>query len=389
MYSGRLVFSQVTDTTPSKVFSMFVSRYGGDKLTKTFSCLDQFRCMAFAQLTQRESLRDTVLCLNALKSKLYHMGIRGNAVLSTLADANERRDWQIYADLAQFLIAEARPLYADDDIGIALDNTVYALDSSTVDLCLSVFPWAKFRTTKSAVKMHRLLDLRGNIPSFIHITDGKVADVTALDKLVPEPSAIYIMDRGYIDFSRLYKLHQSLSFFVVRAKSNIKFQRRYSREVDKSTGLRSDQSIVLTGRSSRADYPEILRRVVFNDLEHNVKYVYFTNNWNLPALDVARLYKARWQVELFFKWIKQHLRIKKFYGYSENAVKTQIWIAVCVYVQVAILKKRLMLNSRLYSILQFLSVASLETIPISSAFADDSSQMTTGSSCNQLSLWDL
>lgn len=389
MLNGRLVFSQVMDTIPTAVFRKHVDRYSGDKGVRKFSCLDQFRCMAFAQLTQRESLRDTVLCLNALKPKLYHMGIRGKVVLSTLADANERRDWRMYADLAQFLIAEARPLYADDDIGIALDNTVYALDSSTIDLCLSVFPWAKFRTTKGAIKLHTLLDLRGNIPTFIHITDGKVGDVTALDKLIPEPGAIYIMDRGYIDFARLYWLHQSLSFFVVRAKSNIRFQRRYSHEVDKSTGLRSDQTILLTGRSSRTGYPEVLRRVVFKDLERDVKYVYLTNNFNIPALDVARLYKARWQVELFFKWVKQHLKIKKFYGQTENAVKTQIWIAVCVYVQVAILKKRLMLNSSLYSILQFLSVASFETIPISSAFADDDSQMKAGSSCNQLSLWDL
>jgi len=345
--------------------------------------------MAFGQLTYRESLRDIVTCLGVLKTKLFHVGIRGNVSRSTLADANENRDWRIYADFAQVLITEARGLYANEDFGIELDNTVYALDASTIDLCLSLFPWARFRKTKGAVKLHTLLNLRGNIPEFIHISDGKLHDVNVLDIMIPEAGSIYVMDRGYVDFKRLYALHQATAFFVTRAKSNFQCKRRYSRPVDKTTGLRCDHTIVLTGVRSKEDYPEAMRRVVYRDTETGKRFVFITNNFALPAIAIAQLYKARWQVELFFKWIKQHLRIKAFYGTSENAVKTQIWIAVCVYVLVAIVMKRLGLDQSLYTILQILSVGLFERTPILRAFSGDHSTNEVDENCNQLTLFDL
>ena len=331
---------------------------------KSFSCLDQYLCMAFAQLTYRESLRDIEACLRAQQSKLYHMGIKSRVSRSTLADANESRDWRIYADFAQSLIAIARRLYAAEPFGVDLKDTVYALDASTIDLCLSVFPWAPFRSTKAAIKLHTLLDLRGNIPSFLHISDGKLHDVNVLDLLLPEPGAFYIMDRGYIDFERLYRLHEAKSFFVTRAKSNLKAQRRYSHPVDRSTGLICDQTIVLTGFYSRQDFDTPLRRVRFKDPTTGKRLVFLTNNFTLPAFTITELYRCRWQVELFFKWIKQHLRIKVFFGTSENAVKTQIWIAVSVYVLVAIVKKRLNLSASLYEMLQILSLTMFERIPL-------------------------
>jgi transposase len=360
MYSGKIIFSQVMDFLPMYEFRKCVQRYQGNYKVKSFSCFDQFLCMAFAQLTYRESLRDIEACLRAVPNKLYHMGIRGNVSRSTLADANENRDWHIYADFAQVLIHKARDLYVNEDFGIELKETVYALDSTTIDLCLSLFPWAHFRKAKGAIKLHTLLDLRGSIPSFIKITDGKVHDVNILDELVPEPGSFYIMDRGYIDFSRLYTLSQSLAFFVTRAKSNLKFRRLYSRPVDKSTGLRCDQTIVLTSTKTAKQYPEKLRRIRYIDPENHKRLTFLTNNFILPALTIALLYKCRWQVELFFKWIKQHLRIKVFYGTSENAVKTQIWIAISVYVLAAIIKKRLNLDHSLYTILQILSVSIFE-----------------------------
>jgi len=383
------VFSQVMDFLPLHEFRKCVKRYRGNRNVQTFSCLDQFLCMAFAQLTYRESLRDIEACLRAMQSKLYHMGIRSRVSRSTLADANENRDWRIYADFAQVLIAEARGLYANEDFGVELDNTVYALDASTIDLCLSLFPWAKFRKTKGAVKLHVLLDLRGNIPEFIHISEGKVHDVNVLDILIPEAGSIYVMDRGYVDFKRLYALHRAAAFFVTRAKSNFKFSRRYSRPIDKATGLRSDQTIVLRGVHSKYDYPDTMRRVVYRDAKTGRRYVFLTNNFALPALTIAQLYKARWQVELFFKWIKQHLRIKAFYGTSENAVKTQIWIAVTVYVLVAILKKRLGLDQSLYTILQILSVTAFEKTPILRAFTEEYYTDRIGDLDKQLELFSL
>ncbi len=364
MHTGRLVFSQLMDFLPKYEYDKCVRRYRGNHRVRTFSCYDQFLCMAFAQLTYRESLRDIVTCLDVLKPKLFHVGIRGKVSRSTLADTNENRDWRIYADFAQVLIAEARGLYVDEDFGIQLDNTVYALDASTIDLCLSLFPWARFRKTKGAVKLHTLLNLRGNIPEFIHISDGKLHDVNVLDIMIPEAGSIYVMDRGYVDFKRLYALHQATAFFVTRAKRNFQCKRRYSLPVDETTGLRCDHTVVLTGFYSKKDYPETMRRVVYRDAERDKRFVFLTNNFALPALTIAQLYKARWQVELFFKWIKQHLRIKAFYGTSENAVKTQIWIAVCVYVLVAIVKKRLALDDSLYTILQILSVGLFEKTPI-------------------------
>ena len=372
MHVGRLVFSQVIDHLPMHTFRRCVARYDGNRYTKTFSCLDQFLCMAFAQLTYRESLRDIEACLRAHKDKLYHMGIRGSVSRSTLAEANERRDWRIYADLAQALIRIARPLYADEDLGLDLDNTVYALDASTIDLCLSVFPWALFRSTKSAVKLHTLLDLRGNIPTFIHISDGKLHDVNVLDILLPEPGAFYIMDRGYVDFQRLFLLHMAGSFFVIRAKSNTKYRRRYSHPVDKSGGVRCDQSIVLTGVKSAREYPQPLRRVKYHDAPSGKTFNFLTNNFAIPAQTVADLYRYRWQVELFFKWIKQHLRIKSFFGTSENAVKSQIWIAISVYVLVAIIKKRLHIEADLYTILQILSLTLFERTPLNQILTDAS-----------------
>jgi hypothetical protein len=344
--------------------------------------------MAFGQLTYRESLRDVVTCLEVLKPKLFHAGIRGKVSRSTLADANEIRDWRIYADFAQVLITQARELYAKEDFCIDLDNTVYALDASTIDLCLSLFPWAHFRTTKAAVKLHTLLNLRGNIPEFIHISDGKLHDVNVLDILIPEAGAIYVMDRGYVDFKRLYTLHQAMAFFVTRAKINFKYKRRYSRPVDKETGLQYDQTVALSGYYSKKDYPDALRRVVYHDTETDKRLVFLTNNFTLPALTIAQLYRARWQIELFFKWIKQHLRIKAFYGTSENAVKTQIWIAVCVYVLVAILKKRLGLEQSLYTILQILSVSLFEKTQIIQAFSKTEYIDEAAESCNQLELFN-
>lgn len=365
MYSGRLVFSQLMDFLPMHQFRRCVSRYDGNRHMKSFSCLDQFLCMAFAQLSYRESLRDIESCLRAMQSKLYHLGIRSRISKSTLAYANENRDWRIYADFGQVLISIARELYAKDDFGIELDETVYALDASTIDLCLSMFPWARFRRTKGAIKLHTLLDLRGSIPSFISITDGKVHDVNVLDELLPEPGSVYIMDRAYLDFERLYLLHQCMAFFIIRSKRNTQFRRLYSHEVDKSTGLRCDQTVVLTGIKTKKQYPEKIRRVKFFDEQKDRHFAFLSNNFLVPALIIAELYRCRWRVELFFKWIKQHLRIKAFYGTSENAVKTQIWIAVSVYVLVAIVKKRLKLDDlTLYTILQILSITLFEKVSL-------------------------
>jgi len=388
MYTGSLVFSQVMEHLPLYTFRRCVQRYRGNHKIQSFSCLDQFRCMAFAQLTYRESLRDIEACLRAQQNKLYHMGIRGGISRNTLSNANKVRDWRIYADFAQSLIQVARKLYVDEDIGAELDNTVYALDATTIDLCLSVFPWAHFRSTKAAVKLHTLLDLRGAIPTFIHISDGKMHDVNVLDLLLPEAGAFYVMDRGYIDFSRLFTLHQGSAFFVIRAKSNLQCRRLYSRPVDKSLGLRCDQTVRLTGFYASRGYPEKLRRVKYHDLKTGKTFVFLTNNFALPAMTIADLYRCRWQVELFFKWIKQHLRIKSFFGTTDNAVKTQIWIAVSVYVQVAIIKKRLNLDASLYTILQILSVTIFENIPLDQLLMDNEFTQDNADSPNQLILFD-
>ena len=388
MNSGRTVFSQILDHLPWYEFQKCVLRYHGDYQQKSFSCWDQFLCMAFAQLTYRESLRDIEACLRSMSGKLYHMGFRGKVARSTLADSNESRDWRIYADFAQVLIRIARPLYAHDPIAVDLEQSLYALDSTTIDLCLSLFPWAKFRQHKAAVKMHTLLDLHGNIPTFIHITDGKVHDVNILDEILPETGAFYVMDRGYIDFERLYVFTLCAAFFVVRTKENVLLQRRYSRPVDKSTGVRSDHTVVLTAIDSATAYPDALRRVSYFDAETNKRLKFLTNNFVLPALTIAAIYKSRWQVELFFKWIKQHLRIKAFYGTSENAVKTQIWIAVSVYVLVAIVRKRLGLEATLYQILQILSVTLFEKVPVLQAFQASDSQDDLLDDGNQLILFD-
>jgi transposase len=373
---------------PRYEFHKCVSRYRGDYQQKSFSSWDQFLAMGFAQFTYRESLRDIEACLRSVSGKLYHMGFRGKVSRSTLADANESRDWRIFADFAQVLIAIARPLYVNDPIGVDLDASLYALDSTTIDLCLSLFPWARFRRHKAALKLHTLLDLRGNIPTFIGITDGKVHDVNMLDEIVPEAGAFYVMDRGYIDFGRLYVFTLSAAFFVVRTKENVVLQRRYSREVDKSTGVRSDHMVILTTMHSAMAYPDALRRVSYLDLKTQKRFKFLTNNFVLPALTIAQIYKSRWQVELFFKWIKQHLRIKAFYGVSENAVKTQIWIAVAVYVLVAITKKRLGLEASLYQILQILSVTLFEKTPILQAFQDADSRDDLPGDNNQLILFD-
>jgi len=356
MNQGRTVFSQIMELLPMYEFRKCVDRYKGNYRVRNFSCWNQFLCMSFAQLTYRESLRDIESCLNSMSNKLYHMGFRGHITRSTLADANESRDWRIYADFAQVLIHTARKLYKNDRFGVELDETVYALDSSTIDLCLSLFPWARFRKTKSAIKLHTLLDLRGNIPSYIEITDGKVHDINILDQLIPEPGSWYILDRGYVDFLRLYRLSSSSAFFVTRAKTNLRFHRLYSGPVEKSEGVLSDQTIVFSGFYASKEYPEKLRRIRYRDPESQHLLTFLTNNFTVPALTIAGLYKCRWQVELFFRWIKQHLRIKAFYGTSENAVTTQIWIAISVYVLVAIIKKRLQLDASLYTILQILSV---------------------------------
>ena len=388
MNPGPLVFAQVTKHLPLTTFRRCVARYGGTHKVRSFSCLDQYLSMAFAQLTYRESLRDIEACLRAQAGKLYPMGIKSRVSRSTLADANESRDWRIYADFAQSLIAIARRLYATEPFGVDLKDTVYALDASTIDLCLSAFPWAPFRSTKAAIKLHTLLDLRGNIPSFLHISDGKLHDVNVLDLLLPEPGAFYIMDRGYIDFDRLFQLHEAKSFFVTRAKSNLKAQRRYSHPVDRSTGLICDQTIVLTGFYSKQDFDTPLRRVRFKDPATGKRLVFLTNNFILPAFTITELYRCRWQVELFFKWIKQHLRIKVFFGTSENAVKTQIWIAVSVYVLVAIVKKRLNLSASLYEILQILSLTMFERIPLDQLLSKIVTENINSASPNQLNLFD-
>jgi hypothetical protein len=388
MYSGKLVFAQLMEYLPLHTFRRCVQRYPSKYPTKTFSHLDQFLCLAFAQLTYRESLRDIETCLRAHQAKLYHLGIRGNIAKSTLADANEQRDCRIYADFAMSLIQTARALYASDSFAVELEQTVYALDTTTIDLCLSVFPWARFRQAKAAVKMHTLLDLRGNIPTFIHISDGKMHEVNVLDILIPEAGSFYIMDRGFTDFTRWFKLHQAQAFFVIRGKSNLLFRRVYSRPVDKSTGLRCDQTIALTSDKASKAYPQHLRRIKFYDAEHKKYLVFLTNNFDLPALTIAQLYRCRWQVELFFKWIKQHLRIKKFYGTTENAVKTQIWIAISVYVLVAIVKKRLKTEASLYTILQILSLTLFEKTPLDQLLTNIEMQEATSQNDNQLNLFN-
>jgi hypothetical protein len=373
---------------PSYEFQKCVARYRGDSHDRGFSCRDQYLAMTFAQLTYRESLRDIEACLLAMSGKLYHMGFRGRVARSTLADANDAHDWRIYADFAQVLIRIARPLYAADPIGVDLDQSLYALDSTTIDLCLSLFPWARFRKHKAAVKMHTLLDLHGNIPTFISITDGKVHDVNVLDEILPEAGAFYVMDRGYVDFERLYIFTLSAAFFVVRTKSNLLLQRRYSHPVDKATGVRSDHTVILTAIDSVKAYPDPLRRVSYLDVKTKKRFKFLTNNFMLPALTIAQIYKSRWQVELFFKWIKQHLRIKAFYGTSENAVKTQIWVAVSVYVLVAIVRKRLDLEASLYQILQILSLTLFEKTPILQALQASDSQEELPDPGNQLILFD-
>lgn len=387
MNQGTLVFAQLMHHLPLTTFRRCVRRYQGEHKVKSFSCLDQFLSMAFAQLTYRESLRDIEACLRAQRSKLYHMGLRSVVARNTLANANAVRDWRIYADFAQSLIHVARPLYVDEPFGVELHESVYALDTTTIDLCLSVFPWAPFRTTKAAVRLHTLLDLRGNIPTFIHISDGKLHEVNILDHLVPEPGAFYLMDRGFLDFDRLHRFHQAGSFFVTRAKSNLRVQRRYSHPVDRTTGLRCDQTVVLTGFYSHQGFPTAFRRVRFRDPETGQSLVFLTNNFVLPALTITDLYRCRWQVELFFKWIKQHLRIKAFFGTSENAVKSQIWIAVSVYVLVAIVKKRLNLSASLYEILQILSLTLYEKTPLDQLLTRAVEERLLVESQNQLNLF--
>jgi hypothetical protein len=387
MNNGKTIFAQLMDFLPWSTFDRIVARYNGNRAVKTLTCAAQFQVMAFAQLTYRESLRDIEACLSAQSTKLYHMGFRGPIRRSTLADANETRDWRIYAEFAQRLIAQARRLYADDELEVDLANTVYALDSTTIDLCLSVFPWARFRSTKAAVKLHTLLDLRGNIPSFVHISDGKLHDVHALDMLLPEPGAIYVMDRGYVDFARLYVLHQAGAFFVTRAKSNIDAHRVYSAPADRKAGVICDQTIAMDGYRTQLHYPTHLRRIRFKDPETGKTFVFITNQVTLPALTICALYKSRWQVELFFKWIKQHLRIKQFYGTSENAVKTQIWIAVSIYVLVAIVRIRLGLEVSLYTLLQVISVMVFEKMPIPSAILTTADNFEQPGDDNQLNLF--
>ncbi len=389
MNQGRTVFSQLISFLPDREFRRCVERYQGDIRLRGFSCWDQYLAMAFAQLTYRESLRDIEACLRSMQGKLYHLGFRGKVARSTLADANESHDWRIFADFAQVLIGIARPLHARDPIGVDLEQSLYALDSTTIDLCLSLFPWAKFRQRKAAVKMHTLLDLHGNIPTFIRVTSGDVHDVNILDEIMPEAGAFYVMDRGYIDFQRLFVFTLSSAFFVVRTKSNVLLQRRYSHPVDKSTGVRSDQTVILTSFESASVYPDALRRVSYFDAETNKRLKFLTNNFVLPALTIAQIYKCRWQVELFFKWIKQHLRIKAFYGTSENAVKTQIWIAVSVYVLVAIVRKRLRLEASLYQTLQILSVTLFEKTPILCALQACDAGANFTENVNQLILFDI
>ena len=389
MNCGQTVFSQLLDLFPQHEFRKCVKRYRGDYKVKTFSCMDQFLCMAFAQFSYRESLRDIEACLRSMRSKLYHMGIRGQVSRSTLAKANEQRDWRIYEDFAKVLITQARTLYANEPFGVDLQQTVYALDATTIDLCLSLFPWAKFRKRKGAVKMHTLLDLRGNIPTCVFVTPGKTHEVNLLDDLFLEPGSIYVMDRGYLDYARLYTIHEARAFFVIRAKKNLQFRRHSSSPVDKTTGLRSDHTGVLIGYYPSQYYPDQLRRIRFYDHEKKKPLVFLTNHFQLPALTIAELYRCRWQVELFFKWIKQHLRIKVFFGTSENAVKTQIWIAISVYVLVAIARKQLNIDRSLYSILQILSVTLFEKTPILQVLSDTSAPIQNNEPHYQLTLFDL
>jgi hypothetical protein len=388
MYIGQTVFAQLMEHFPAYEFHKCVARYSGDFRKRSFSCLDQFYCLGFAQLTYRESLRDIEACLRSVHTKLYHMGFRGHISRSTLADANESIDWRIYADFAQVLIATARPMYVEEPLGFDLDSTVYALDSTTIALCLSVFPWARFQSTNGAVKLHTLLDLRGSIPTFIGVSDGKRSDVSILDEIPPEAGAFYVMDRGYLDFARLHAFHRAGAFFVSRTKADILMRRCYSRPVDKTTGLRSDQTVVLASAVSRNHYRDPLRRIRFRDIDKQRSLGFLTNSFDLPALTIAQLYQSRWKVELFFKWIKQHLRIKAFYGTSENAVKTQIWIAIAIYVLVAILKKRLALDATLYQILQVLSVTLFEKTPILRAFDDAPAAPESRPPSNQMNLID-
>ena len=389
MYVDRIVFSQLIDFLPKYQFNKCVRLYRGNNRVRRFSCLDQFLCMAFAQLTYRESLRDIETCLRSMQPKLYHAGFRGNMSRSTLAEANENRDWRIYADFAQVLIAKARKLYANDNFGLDLKQAAYAFDSSTIDLCLTLFPWATFRKRKAAIKLHTLIDLRGSIPCFISITDGKTHDVNILDQLILEAGAFYIMDRGHVYFSRLYLFNQHQAFFITRAKSNMNYVRRDYRSVDKTTGLRSDQTIVLRGNKASKDYPIPLRRVSYYDSENRKRLVFLTNNFFLDALTIAKLYRCRWQVELFFKWIKQNLRIKTFFGTTENAVKTQIWIAICVYVLVAIIKKELKISRSLTEILQILSITLFEKVPMDKVLTETFPQSRNDEFSNQLLLFDL
>ena len=388
MFKGQYVFSQITDHLPLHTFRKCVERYQGERYVKQFRCFDQYLAMSFAQLTHRESLRDIEACLQAQSSKLYHMGLRSSISRSTLADANEQRDWRIYADFAQALIKIARPLYAGDELGLDLKNTVYELDASTIDLCFSVFPWALFRSTKSAVKLHTLLDLRGNIPSFIHISEGKLHDVNALDMIIPEAGSFYVMDRAYLDFERLFSLNNSGAFFVIRSKNNILFKRRYSSPVEKTNGIRCDQTIRLTGLNTKNKYPKPLRRVKYHDNETNKTLNLLTNNEVIPAQTVADLYRYRWKVELFFKWIKQHLHIRTFFGTSENALKSQIWIAISVYVLIAIIKKQLKIKAELYTILQVLSLTLFEKIPLEQLLGNSHYMEHTHDNAIQLNLFD-
>jgi hypothetical protein len=389
MNIGKPIFSQIMDFLPMYEFRKCVNRYQGSYKMRKFSCLDQFLCMAFAQLTFRESLRDIEACLRAMKPKLYHLGIRGKVSRSTLADANEKRDWHIYADFAQILIHTARDLYVNEPFGIDLEQTIYALDATTIKLCLSLFPWSHFRLKQGAIKLHTLLDLRGNIPSFIRITPAKISDVTILDDLIPEAGSFYILDRGYLDFARMFTLHQTSAFFVVRSRAKIKYHRIYSQPIDKTTGLRSDQIVYIGTQEAAKRYPEKIRKIRFYDSVNKNYLIFLTNNFNLPAITIAQLYKCRWQIELFFKWIKQHLRIKAFYGTSENAVKTQIWIAISIYVLIAIIKKRLKIKMNLYTMLQILSITVFEKTPILQALTQYDYINKIGDSHNQLTLFDL
>ena len=388
MNTGRMIFSQVMDYFPLRRFKTCVDRYNGDKAIKTLTCLDQFYSMAFAQLTYRESLRDLTTCLQAVKPMLYHMGIQSTVAKSTLADANCKRNWRIYADIASIMIQRAKKLYAATPLPVDLDATAYALDSTIIDLCMSMFPWAAYKSTKSAVKMHTLLNIRGDIPEFIHISDGKLADMEALDYIPITPGTFTIMDRGYVDFARLHRFERNKAFFIVRAKKNLNFRRRYSAQVDKATGILSDQTILLTSFYPAQDYPDTLRRIRYFDAAQKRRFVFLTNNFELPALTIAELYRCRWRIELFFKWIKQHLRIKTFYGTDENAVKTQIWIAVTTYLLVAIMKKELGLNQSMYEILQILSLTVLHRMPVLQVFSDFSYCKNYNSPANQLTLFD-